>query len=268
MPERGASPAGPAPADERRALRWVLDTFLDTTPEDKKRRLSVLEGLAQAVSAQFDDDEGFPFDGIELDQHEWVSNALDAWRDNAPGALLPDQADLKRACRMLAELLVGRFQESRWDGMRAEYKLGRRGHHTRLLLSRGLLYDLRDLLGQDELKLPRRTRGAPRTQPASVPARALTSADLKAKLKSRGADIERFHVTSLEVFGSVARGEARPDSDVDFLVTLDRPTTAEDYFGLKFFLEELLGRRADLVVRAAVPPDRLARIEREAVHVA
>lgn len=67
----------------------------------------------------------------------------------------------------------------------------------------------------------------------------------------------RFHVRRLEVFGSAARGAdfdpAR--SDVDFLVAFtDHPDALSfrTYFGLKWALEELLGRPVDLVVEKAV----------------
>src|SRR5947209_6659883 len=55
-----------------------------------------------------------------------------------------------------------------------------------------------------------------------------------------------FGVKSLALFGSVARDEAGPDSDVDLLVEFDRPT---GYFGLvrlQLFLQEALGRAVDL----------------------
>jgi predicted nucleotidyltransferase len=45
------------------------------------------------------------------------------------------------------------------------------------------------------------------------------------------------------VFGSVARDEERPDSDVDVLVTFDGPATSQRYFGVQFYLEDLLGRQ-------------------------
>jgi len=49
------------------------------------------------------------------------------------------------------------------------------------------------------------------------------------------------------VFGSVARGEARPDSDVDFLVEMEDGRSLFDFCHLINDLEDLLGRQADLV---------------------
>lgn len=58
---------------------------------------------------------------------------------------------------------------------------------------------------------------------------------------------ERFGVTRLALFGSTARGTAVPASDIDVLVAFDGPATSARYFGVQFYLEDLLGRRADQV---------------------
>jgi hypothetical protein len=75
-------------------------------------------------------------------------------------------------------------------------------------------------------------------------------------------------VKSLAVFGSLARGEAQPDSDVDLLVEFAGTATLDGFMGLKFFLEDLLQRRVDLVTRAALSPRLRSTIEREAIRVA
>jgi len=79
--------------------------------------------------------------------------------------------------------------------------------------------------------------------------------------------IKRFGVKSLAVFGSAARGEAHPDSDIDILVEFDGPPTFDAYMDLKFFLEELLGRRVDLVTPKALKPRLRPYVEKEAIHV-
>lgn len=56
----------------------------------------------------------------------------------------------------------------------------------------------------------------------------------------------QYGVHSVRVFGSVARGEARPDSDVDFLVEIDPKRTLLDQIALMQSLEELLGRKVDV----------------------
>ena len=74
-------------------------------------------------------------------------------------------------------------------------------------------------------------------------------------------------VKSLALFGSAARGEAGPDSDLDFLVEFEGSATFDQYMNLKFFLEELLGRPVDLVTHKALKPRLKPYVEREAVYV-
>ena len=65
-----------------------------------------------------------------------------------------------------------------------------------------------------------------------------------------------YHVARLELFGSRAKGTARPDSDVDLLVTfqLDQ-TPGLEFFGLANDLEQLFGQRVDLLTRPRVERD-------------
>lgn len=85
--------------------------------------------------------------------------------------------------------------------------------------------------------------------------------------ESKAELARRFGVTRLALFGSVVRDTARPDSDVDILVSFDGPATSTRYFGVQFFLEDLLGRRVDLVTDKALRPEIRPFVEREAVHV-
>lgn len=77
----------------------------------------------------------------------------------------------------------------------------------------------------------------------------------------------RFGVRGLSLFGSTARGTARVDSDVDILVSFDGPATSDRYFGLQFFLEDLLGCQIDLVTDKALRPELRPYVERDQVHV-
>ena len=79
--------------------------------------------------------------------------------------------------------------------------------------------------------------------------------------------VARYGVERLALFGSTARDAARADSDIDILVSFDGPATSERYFGVQFFLEDLLGRPVDLVTDKALRPELRPFIEREAVHV-
>ena len=78
---------------------------------------------------------------------------------------------------------------------------------------------------------------------------------------------QRFGVVDLALFGSVARGTARPDSDIDVLVAFDGPATSERYFGLQFYLEDLFNRPVDLVTSKALRPVLKPYIDKDAVHV-
>ncbi|MEI6704023.1 MAG: nucleotidyltransferase family protein, partial [Deltaproteobacteria bacterium] len=64
----------------------------------------------------------------------------------------------------------------------------------------------------------------------------------------------RFGVSSLALFGSTARGQARQESDIDVLVAFDGPATSAKYFGALFLLEDTFGCRIDLVTEKALRP--------------
>jgi predicted nucleotidyltransferase len=78
---------------------------------------------------------------------------------------------------------------------------------------------------------------------------------------------QRFGVTRLALFGSTARGTAHECSDVDVLVGFDGPATSDRYFGVQFYLEDLLGRPVDLVTEKALRAELRPHVEREAVDV-
>ena len=80
--------------------------------------------------------------------------------------------------------------------------------------------------------------------------------------------LKDFGVKSLAIFGSVARDEATPDSDVDILVEFDVPVTFDLYMDVKFYLEDRLGTRVDLVSRRSLKPLIRARVEKEGIYVA
>ncbi|QXE90440.1 nucleotidyltransferase family protein [Geomonas subterranea] len=66
---------------------------------------------------------------------------------------------------------------------------------------------------------------------------------------------EEYGVAEIGVFGSVVRGEAREDSDVDVLVDFSRPIGLMKFMRLEYYLEELFGgTKVDLVSRKALKP--------------
>ncbi len=77
----------------------------------------------------------------------------------------------------------------------------------------------------------------------------------------------QFGVVKLALFGSISRGNVTAKSDVDVLVGFDGPATSARYFGVQFYLEDLLGRPVDLVTDKALRAELRPFIEREAVHV-
>lgn len=88
-------------------------------------------------------------------------------------------------------------------------------------------------------------------------------------LKSKRAEIARlaarYGVERVRIFGSLARGQATPDSDIDFLVVFKRGKTLLDLIGFRQDLEELLGRKVDVVSERGVSPHLRNRIFSEAV---
>lgn len=72
---------------------------------------------------------------------------------------------------------------------------------------------------------------------------------------------------TLALFGSMARDMATDASDVDVLVSFDGPATSQRYFGVQFYLEDLLGCSVDLVTDKALRADLRPYIERELIDV-
>jgi predicted nucleotidyltransferase len=75
----------------------------------------------------------------------------------------------------------------------------------------------------------------------------------------------RFSVVRIGVFGSFARGDETPESDVDIIVELAEPTF-DHYMDLKFRLEEVLQRPVDLVMADTLKPRLKPIVEREVVY--
>ena len=76
---------------------------------------------------------------------------------------------------------------------------------------------------------------------------------------------ERFGVAALTLYGSTARDEATPRSDVNLLVRFDGAPNADRFFGAQFYLEEVLKRPVDLSTE--VRPEFRPSVETDAIHV-
>jgi len=90
--------------------------------------------------------------------------------------------------------------------------------------------------------------------------RITSAGDLQKRL---GGFCEKYHIRRLEIFGSVARGQFGPGSDVDLLVTLDEsvPVSTAELLEMAGEVEELVGAPADFVLRRCLEqsPNRYVR---------
>jgi predicted nucleotidyltransferase len=91
---------------------------------------------------------------------------------------------------------------------------------------------------------------------------------VKEALETHKAELKDQGVKSLSVFGSVARGEAGPGSDVDLLIEVERPFGLFKLAEVKSYLEEILGCPVDLVTPDSLHPALRDTILNEAVRAA
>ena len=97
--------------------------------------------------------------------------------------------------------------------------------------------------------------------PRSIREQVLAKADLIRTLaKAHGA-------TSIELFGSAARGEDRHDSDIDLMVEFEPGRSLLDLIGLSDDLRAALGRDVEAVNKPAMKPRVLAQARKEAVRI-
>ena len=98
--------------------------------------------------------------------------------------------------------------------------------------------------------------------------KAATRDQVAERLAGHAQELRSLGMRSLELFGSVARGDARPESDVDLLVKFDEVPGFVGYLRLRNRLQEILGRPVDLVMASGLRPRIRERVLREALHVA
>ena len=96
----------------------------------------------------------------------------------------------------------------------------------------------------------------------------VTGAQVIETLRSYQAELRRRGVRHAALFGSLARGEARHDSDIDILVELDpgTPISLFDYAGLKLYIADLFPKPVDVVNRDALKPWVRPPAETDAVY--
>ncbi|MDI6883697.1 MAG: nucleotidyltransferase family protein [Hadesarchaea archaeon] len=79
--------------------------------------------------------------------------------------------------------------------------------------------------------------------------------------------LRRHGITKAGVFGSIVRGEAKEDSDIDILVEIESDISLLDFVGIKLEIEEALGRKVDLVEYKTIKPLLKERILSEEVAI-
>jgi uncharacterized protein len=87
-------------------------------------------------------------------------------------------------------------------------------------------------------------------------------------LREHRETLKTMGLKSMALFGSVARDEAHLTSDVDLLVEFEPPLTFDRYMDMKFYLEDLLGTKVDLVTRNSLKVQIRDRVEQEAINCA
>jgi len=92
--------------------------------------------------------------------------------------------------------------------------------------------------------------------------------DVRTILSTHFRSLQERKVAELFIFGSVVRGEADEDSDIDILVVFSEPVGLFHFIRLQDHLEQLLGCDVDLVTRDALKPALRDSILREAVRAA
>lgn len=77
---------------------------------------------------------------------------------------------------------------------------------------------------------------------------------IRQKLNQHKEELKEYGVRGIAIFGSTARKEDKPDSDVDILVDFDPEKGLFVFIDLKYYLEDLLGKKVDLVTKKALHP--------------
>jgi uncharacterized protein len=85
--------------------------------------------------------------------------------------------------------------------------------------------------------------------------------------KERQELVDRYHISTLSVFGSVARDDASQDSDVDILVEFSRPVGLFQFIELQQTLETLLGCKVDLGTPRSLKSRNKEQVLKEAIRV-
>jgi predicted nucleotidyltransferase len=112
--------------------------------------------------------------------------------------------------------------------------------------------------------IDRTNRRGQKTRP-QYNARVVTQADIFARGDQIVALGRRYGASQFRLFGSVARGDAGPSSDIDFIVRFEPQRSLFDHGGLVMDLRELLGARVDVIDEDAMRPRFRAHVVKDTV---
>lgn len=90
----------------------------------------------------------------------------------------------------------------------------------------------------------------------------LTGQEIIEALKERSDILRKHKVKKIGLFGSYARGEQRKNSDIDFLVEFEEPSF-DNFMGLSYYLEDLFGRKVEILTPAGIESIRINQIKEE-----
>jgi len=92
--------------------------------------------------------------------------------------------------------------------------------------------------------------------------------EIKGIIEQHRLELKRqFHVEKIGVFGSYARGDQKKRSDIDFLVTFDKAISLMELGGLYSFLQDIMGRRVDVVPKDNIRPEFREGIIRDVLYI-
>jgi|SRR5581483_1006934 len=90
----------------------------------------------------------------------------------------------------------------------------------------------------------------------------LTEREIIGALEECSDALRKYTVRRIGLFGSYVRGQQRKRSDIDFLVEFKEPTF-DNFMDLAFFLEDLFGRKVDLITEESLSPYIRPYVEKE-----
>jgi len=79
--------------------------------------------------------------------------------------------------------------------------------------------------------------------------------------------VDRFHLSHISIFGSYVRGEEKPESDIDILVSFSTLPSLFEFINLQLYLSDLLGKKVDLVILEDLKPRISQNILREKINI-